>query len=312
MIQELNVTALAARRAGPTLCIADTDRYSIINLRNSDLIPVHPISLVETWKILPQIEVSKSDEYLLVVCTGASDDFSQVYSMGLFINGRGDPTQAPLEFSSVPSSVCIDGEMVISLHNDTHSSQSTPTIEVRMINSQSLHQSLSPPSSKTHGDIRLLSYARSGVSIPLNSRREKLHLKPRALFEKQIVGRNGSKSVGKADSQEPTGSGPTPPPTPKPPRPSHEHSRSQSRGNGSIDKTPGSNQASTLPIAQVLATTAHSVYALLPSTILTQIEGLLNDGQVKEASTLLAQAQVKHAKDENLVSSRCAKPFPDN
>jgi hypothetical protein len=41
--------------------------------------------------------------------------------------------------------------------------------------------------------------------------------------------------------------------------------------------------------------------ALLPSTLLSQVEEMLEDGRVKDAATFLAGVQGRHAKDEDLV-----------
>jgi vacuolar protein sorting-associated protein 3 len=259
----------------------------------------------ETWKILPQIAVSKLDEYLLVVCTGTSSDYRQVYSIGLFVNGKGEPTQAPLEWSSLPTTVCVDGEMVISLHLDANSLEPTSTIEVRMINSQALHQSFSLEAMKIQENIQLLSLARPGFAMPVNARREKLTQKAIPIFEAKRVKENGMNEPvegGDGKVQTPGGISLTPPPTPKPPRPGHQYSRSQGKGNGSVETAQGSEVPSALPTSHILLSTLHAVYALLPSTLLSQIESLIDEGKVKEAATFLSQSQAKHAKDENLVS----------
>jgi len=45
--------------------------------------------------------------------------------------------------------------------------------------------------------------------------------------------------------------------------------------------------------------------ALVPSTVLSQVEGMLEDGKVRDAAAFLAGLQGRHAKDEELV-----RPFP--
>jgi vacuolar protein sorting-associated protein 3 len=252
---------------------------------------------------LPQVAVSKLNEYLLVVCTGTSPDYKKVYSMGIFVNGEGDPTQAPLEWGSYPTTVCVDGEMVFSLHLDANSSEPTPTIEVRMINSQTLHQSFSLEA--IQGNIQLLSLARPGFATPVNARQEKLTQKDIPIFEAKRVKENGTKKTvkgGDENVQNPAGSSLTPPPTPKPPRPGHQYSRSQGKGDVAIETAQGSEAPSALPTSHILLATSRAVYALLPLTLLSQIESLIDEGKVKEASALLSQSQAKHAKDENLVS----------
>jgi hypothetical protein len=102
------------RRTVPSLCIADPENYIIVDLPSQSQLPLHPVSLSETWKILPKIV--KADEYLLAACTGTSPDFSQVYTMGLSVNGRGEATRSPMEWGSEPEAMLVYGDVVVSLH----------------------------------------------------------------------------------------------------------------------------------------------------------------------------------------------------
>jgi vacuolar protein sorting-associated protein 3 len=325
------------RRTGPSLCIADTENYTIIDLQSHSQLPLHPISLSPTWKILPTIEVVQQDEYLMVACTGASDDFSEIFTMGLFVNGRGEPTRSPIEWGNAPDAVCVDGERVVSLHTthavDPTSASPSTRLEIRKAGDSNLLQSIPLPSSKISGDVKIMTLARDGFVAPVNSRLEKLSLVPVQLSTPPppspppTVTTQEGISEGKKDKDrkpedgglaEPAGSGLTPPPTPKKPsRPSsshvHGHTHSQRRnangksnveGPSAIRTTGASREAGAslrFPTSRILLATNNSVMALVPSTILSQVEGMLEDGKVKDAAAFLAGLQGRHAKDEDLV-----------
>lgn len=218
------------------------------------------------------------------------------------MNGNGDPTQAPIEWSSFPDSVCVDGERILSLHLG----DSIPKVEVRIMNSTEVSQTLSLPVEKSQSHIHLLTLARSGFSAPINMRKDKLIRKPVVLFELPTAARSGAKDKNE-DYGEQAGSGLTPPPTPKP----LKHSRTPSRAHSRTLSIAGnqSQSISVLPTSRVLLATARGVFTLLPSSLLSQVEGLLEDGRVKEAAGVLSQVHSRHAKDEELVSYRFNPKF---
>jgi vacuolar protein sorting-associated protein 3 len=322
------------RRAGPSLCIADLEYYIIIDLQSHSQVPLHAISLSPTWKILPTIEVVQHDEYLMVACTRTSADFSEISTMGLFVNGRGEPTRSPMEWGDAPEAVCVDGEMVVSLHIthavDPTSPAPSTRLEIRKAGDSNLLQSIPLPSSKISGDVKIMTLAREGFVAPVNSRLEKLLLVPAQLSTPPpppTAAKTEEKtSEGKKDKggkredgglAEPAGSGLTPPPTPKKPsRPSsshaYGHTRSQSRNANGQANAEGVSRASGIsreagaplrfPTSRILLATTNSVMALVPSTILSQVEGMLEDGKVKDAAAFLASLQGRHARDEDLVS----------
>ena len=302
------------RRSGPSLCIADLENYVMVDLTNFSKVDIHPISLSETWKILPKIEVFRPNEYLIVTCTGTSEDYTQVYSLGLIVNGRGDPAANPMEWNTMPECVCAEGDQVLSLHLDITMADvgklgvkgPTSVVEVRKSGESTIIQTL-PLLSTTGGDVRLMVLARDGFVAPANSRQEKLLLVPVALSsQKEQDTTDSRQSVEESKLGEPAGSGLTPPPTPK--KPVSPPSRGQERGNRGrhSESEPLKVAASTsprFPTSRVLLATRNSVYALLPLTLLSQIEQMLEAGKVKDAATFLAQSQAKHAKDDDLVCS---------
>ncbi|KIM28040.1 hypothetical protein M408DRAFT_329694 [Serendipita vermifera MAFF 305830] len=300
------------RRSGPSLCIADLDTYIIVNLKNLSQIPIHPISLSPTWKILPKIEVFRPDQYIMVVCTDTSDDYQRVDTMGLVVNGNGDPTANPMEWKTMPEHICVDEEQIVSLHLDVPTStingesdqEHNSVIEVRNPGQSAVLQSLQLPANAS-GKVRLMTLARNGFAVPVNSRQEKLLLVPFSLWnrkESNVTQSEQPEEDSKFD--EPIGSGLTPPPTPKkptgPPSRGKEHDRTGSRNRNTGNDVSGS--LTRFPTSRVLLASRSAIYALLPSTLLSQVEEMLDGGKVKDAAALLAQAQAKHAKDDDLAA----------
>jgi hypothetical protein len=237
-----------------------------------------------------------------------------------------------MEWGSAPDSVCVDGgggggggdggDLVVSLHTMDPSSPSS-RLEIRKAGESNILQNIPLPSSKISGDVRIMTLARDGFVAPVNSRQEKLLLVPVQLSNplpaptEETTTSEGKQEKGKRSDDggldEPAGSGLTPPPTPKKPtRPSshaHGHTRSQSRNaNGQSNVEGASRTAGTagavplrFPTSRILLATKNSVMALLPSTLLSQVEGMLRDGKVRDAAAFLAGVQGRYAKDEELV-----------
>lgn len=304
-LKEVRISSLAARQAGSSLCFADTENYNILNIATSSNLAVHPISIVETWKILPIVEVSKENEYLIVACTGTSDDHAKVYCMALFISGTGEPTRNPMELEQ-PDAICVDKELVISLHTVHSSTKDISIVQVRAIGESKTFQTIHPPPSG-EDRVRLLSLARSGFAAPVNSRQDKLLMTTIPLFESLTTRKSLPRSSqdGKDGFEEPAGSGLTPPPTPTPSasngsvrQRNHPRNRSNSRG----QSVQPSSSSRALPSAHILLATSQAVHALLPSTLISQVEGLLNQGKVNDAAALLSKSYAKNAKNEALTS----------
>ena len=95
-------TITLARRTGKSLCIADKEYYSILDLEASSLFQVIPVSQSSEptpFVVKPSITVISQNEFLLLSWTGAS-------TLGLFITGDGDPVRGTLEWPSHPEAIC--------------------------------------------------------------------------------------------------------------------------------------------------------------------------------------------------------------
>ncbi|KAG8857111.1 hypothetical protein FRB91_011798 [Serendipita sp. 411] len=292
-VQEFKESSIIlARRSGPCLCLADTENYIVFNLSTRLHLPFHPISTSENWKILPQIAVSNPGEFLVVACMGTSPDFRNVYTMGIFVNENGDPCQDPINWESPPTSIAVDEDLIASLHIDGPSGE---VVEIRRKGATDIIQSIALL--KSPDQARLLSFARRGFAVPVTSRLDKLRISSMSLFEPLDSSRKG----GTRDHLHEPDSGLTPPPTPKTPSNNsrHSHRRSQSGGKQGLTS---SQIGRSLPTARLLVATSQSVYALLPSNLISQVEQLLDKGKVKDAAGFLSQAQAKHGKNETLAA----------
>lgn len=268
LLQEINISSvIAVKRAGSNICIADTEQYSIINMAASTVLPLYPISLDKVTKVLPQTSIAGRDEYFCVTYNAPS-------SIGSFANSAGDPTRPPIaSWVGHPESVCVDDDLLISSMPDRE-------VQVYNINTQDLSQTIKFPSSVAVPPT--LSLSRSGFSVPINQRKQTLQQ-----LSLTAPPRNAPKScspVIRNDPAEPSGSGITPPPTPI------RQAISTARAHE------GSNrQLPQFPKARVIAFGQDCVYALLPSTIISQADGLINSGKVQDAAYLVAQVQKKLA-----------------
>lgn len=254
------------KRAGSNICIADTDQYSIIDTKATTVLPFYPISLDSEMKVLPQMYVAGRDEYFCVTYNAPS-------SIGTFINSSGDPCRSPMTgWVGHPESVCIDEELLIS-------SMPNCQVQVYNINTQELSQTIKLPSSVAVPPNLALS--RPGFSAPINQRKRTLQ---RLSITIPPTSAPVPPPLALKDPTESSGSGLTPPPTPI-------------RSAASAPRTHGgaNGQPPQFPKAHVIVFGPDCVYALLPSTIISQAEGLIDSGKVQDAAYLVAQVQKKLA-----------------
>ena len=255
------------KRAGSNICTADTDQYSIIDTKAPTSLPFQLISLDSEKKVLPQIYVAGRDEYFCVTYNAPS-------SIGTFINSSGDPCRSPMTgWVGHPESVCIDEDLLISSMPDCQ-------VQVYNINTQDLSQSIKLPSSVTAPPNLALS--RPGFFAPINQRKQTLQRL--SITIPSTSAPKPSSPLTRKNATEPSGSGLTPPPTPirsaaSAPRTHVEANRHQPQ----------------FPKAHVIIFGQDCVYALLPSTIISQADGLIDSGKVKDAAYLVAQVQKKLA-----------------
>jgi vacuolar protein sorting-associated protein 3 len=255
------------KRAGSNICIADTDQYSIIDTKAATILPFHPISVDPVLKVLPQMSVASRDEYFCVTYNTPS-------SIGVFINNAGDPSRPPfIKWDGHPESVCIDDDLLVS-------SMPNRQVQVYNIASGDLSQTIKLPSSVTVPPILALSQV--GFSAPVNQRKQTLQR-----LSITVPPTNTPKPpspVARKDPDEPSSSGLTPPPTPV--RPATNAPQTHGGAHRPL---------SQFPKAHVIVFGPDCVYALLPSTIISQADGLIDSGKVQDAAYLVAQAQKKLA-----------------
>lgn len=258
---------MAVKRAGSNICIADTEQYSIIDMTASTVLPVHPISVDSVTKVLPQIFVAGRDEYFCVTYNAPS-------SIGTFINSAGDPSRSPMtEWVGHPESVCIDEDLLIS-------SMPNCQVQVHNISTQDLSQTIKLSSSATVPPNLALS--RPGFSVPINQRKQTLQ--KLSIAVPSTTARKPSSPLTRKGATEPSGSGLTPPPTPIRP------AASAPRTHGGANRQPPQ-----FPKAHVIIFGPDCVYALLPSTIISQADGLIDSGKVQDAAYLVSRVQKKLA-----------------
>ncbi|KAF8966668.1 hypothetical protein BDZ97DRAFT_1657548 [Flammula alnicola] len=187
-------TITLARRTGKSLCVADKQYYSILDLEASSLFQVIPLSQAfepTPFVVKPSITVISQNEFLILSWTGAS-------TLGLFITGDGDPVRGTLQWPSHPEAISLDYPYITSLlPNDTIEIHSVETQEIVQVigapatsssskptspTKQSTHQRSSSTSSKS-ADIDLsrrlnLISSIGGYLVPSTQRSEKMRTVP--------------------------------------------------------------------------------------------------------------------------------------
>ncbi|KAF8649627.1 hypothetical protein AX16_005716 [Volvariella volvacea WC 439] len=124
--------ALAARRTGQTLCLADAENYNIVDLASASLFPIIPLSqAADGLAIQPSITVIGENEFLVLSWLGTN-------TLGVFINSNGEPIRGTLEWPSYPDAVCLDYPYIAALLPNS-------TIEIHSIETLSIVQVISAP-----------------------------------------------------------------------------------------------------------------------------------------------------------------------
>lgn len=168
-------TITLARRTGKSLCIADKEYYSILDLEASSLFQVIPVSQSSEptpFVVKPSITVISQNEFLLLSWMGAS-------TLGLFITGDGDPVRGTLEWPSHPEAICTSTKLYPTQCSDFFlagldypyiiSLLPNNTIEAHSVETQIIAQVIgapatSPPPSKPSSPVKPSMHQRSASS----------------------------------------------------------------------------------------------------------------------------------------------------
>jgi hypothetical protein len=156
---------LVAKYFSPHLCIADHDLNSVVSLLDSSLYQVLPVAQVppeeRTFQPRPSIACVQANEFLITSCT--SNDGT---TMGIFINGDGDPQQerGMIEWESHPRSIVVEPPYIVSLLRNQ-------TVQVHSLDPLELIQTIALPASV---EARSLSRSPTGFLVPATERDEHL------------------------------------------------------------------------------------------------------------------------------------------
>ncbi|KAG6847009.1 hypothetical protein H0H93_010620 [Arthromyces matolae] len=160
--------ATLSRRLGRSLCIADKEFYSMVDLEGASLLPVIPISQAPDpdVTIKPSITIVGENEFLILSWTGAN-------TIGLFITGEGEPVRGTLEWGSHPESLCLDYPYITALLPNG-------SIEIHSIETQSVVQVIAaddtptnPQNPQQQSRATLVSIL-NGYLVPSTQRSEKM------------------------------------------------------------------------------------------------------------------------------------------
>ncbi|KAG9037771.1 hypothetical protein FRB95_004057 [Tulasnella sp. JGI-2019a] len=255
--------ATLARLSGPHLCIADRKSYWIINVDAAealDLMDWSHVPLEENTTIRPILVVTERSEFMLVVWTGNG-------SLGFFMSGTGDPVRGTLEYPQHPISICVDYPYIAALlPNDTIEIHSLATLTIVAVLPCpfSLHTSQ-------------LSRNVAGYLIPSARGNQALQSVPVPLLPSTLTARptssheNSQLAVPGADNK-------------------HSIQQPVLSRSASAMSNRSSTTAASFARSKTLVFGPHAVQALLPSTLVSQIESLLDAARLDDAMELAAQS----------------------
>lgn len=120
--------ATLARRSGRALCVADKENYNMIDLEYSSFIAMSPLSQAPDSSVIvkPSITVINESEFLIASWTGAS-------TIGIFVNGDGDPVRGTLEWPAHPQAICTYNKQLRYSHNALMMSQQVLIIHTSLL-----------------------------------------------------------------------------------------------------------------------------------------------------------------------------------
>ncbi|KAG9013429.1 hypothetical protein FRB90_006050 [Tulasnella sp. 427] len=269
--------AIRACLSGPHLCVADPKSYWIVNIDAGEALELMEWSQDQSLPprhVKPLIAISDPSEFMLAIWTGNG-------ALGFFMTGNGDPTRGTLDYPQHPLSICIDYPYVAALLPNG-------TVEIHSIVTLSIVAVLSCP---TTLQPCLLSSSNGGYLVPSLQRNSAI--KPAVIPLLNPPPSTPTKSRSRDNpTSPPSGSGLTPPSTPVP-QPSLKRSVS-GRSTKSISEASYSRSGT-------LVAGLRGMHSLLPSTLGSQIDSLLESNRMQDAVDLLSQVREKLEKSTGVV-----------
>ncbi|KAL7421749.1 hypothetical protein Q5752_003520 [Cryptotrichosporon argae] len=249
--------------------------YSIIDLSDASLTEVLPVSQVPdgdaAFDVVPNVAVIPGDnEFLVTSYTGAG-------TIGVFLNGHGDPVRGTVEWPAHPVSLAVEGGFVLALLRDN-------TVVVHAL------QDLDKPAQviQLSFDATALSYSPYGMSVRDVARDERMvTTRMRLLPGPATTAPDADATVAEplpvpdTDVAPPSGSGLTPPSSPQFGRQPITPNRSSSLLSASVPPP-----FSTF-IAETLVFGPNGVYSLAPTPIVLRLEQLCAARRMDDAARLV-------------------------
>ncbi|OCF74776.1 hypothetical protein I204_05158 [Kwoniella mangroviensis CBS 8886] len=285
--------------------------YSIIDLSDASLTEVLPVSQIDPavadFQSNPNIVVIPGEnEFLVTSYTGSS-------TMGVFLNGQGDPVRGTMEWPSHPLSIAVESEYIIALLRD----QTVTIHSLADLEKPTQVISLDPTI-----DAFGLTYSPYGVSVRDIYRDDRLtpyklklldgKLAPGKPIEEtkvtlpQVEDPSNDSAEGNTEEpllspdvispineDPPSGSGLTPPSSPKP---AHRHPITTQNNLGS-SASPSIGPFSTA-VSETLIISGHSIVSLLPTSTIMKVERLCLERQFDEAIILVDEERRRGRRGE--------------
>ncbi|ORY34108.1 hypothetical protein BCR39DRAFT_518520 [Naematelia encephala] len=281
------------------LCAAipSTNTYSIIDLSDASLTEVLPVSQIEAldFDVNPNVVVIPGEnEFLVTSYTGAS-------TMGVFLNGQGDPVRGTMEWEDHPLSIAIESGYIIALlRNNTVTVHSLSDLE-KPVQTVSLDPSFA---------AFTLAYSPYGVSVRDLVRDERMNLAHLLLLGGKLAPPETipSYELSNVDKQAPTppqlispeheeppsGSGLTPPSSPKP----FARQPITPKRNSSLIQATAPRGPFSTTVAETLIVGRDGIQSFAPISILLKLEILCAEGKMDEAIVLVDDERRKGRRGE--------------
>lgn len=222
------------------------------------------------------VVIPDEKEFLVTSYTGTS-------TMGVFLNGQGDPVRGTITWTSHPLSITVESNWIIALLSD----QTISIHSLSDLDGPAQVISLPPGTNATS-----LSYSPYGVRVSDVFSGEKLKPSKMRFLSGKIAptvespatveehGKRQGDSIKEKEDDPPAGSGLTPPSSPKP---TLEHT---------ADKSP----AFITAMCETFLVTPSSILSLIPTPDIMLLENLCEEHQLSEAASLVSDIRRRYRK----------------